>query len=278
MQRWRVDRLAGVWGVLLGALLVGCHAALPTGTAPTAGPPRADPPQLGEPLILHCNFALPQRQRLVDQLVRQRSVLNEKLNLTSSWEPVHVYLFANDRAYYDFLGRKFPDFPTRRALFVETDSRLNVYAYWGDHGVEDLRHEVTHGYLHSAVPRIPLWLDEGLAEYFEVGGNQQGYHRAHRALLLQQSRTTGWRPDLARLEALESAGKMTQLDYAESWAWVYFLLQTSNQRRTLLAQYLADLQESPAVEPLSRRLGKHLARADLALIEHLESLPETAGK
>jgi hypothetical protein len=265
--------MVGVWIVLLGTLPVGCHRSLPTG-----GFLPADQSLSGKPLILHCQFPLPQRQRLIDQLVQQRSVLNEKLNLTPTDEPVHVYLFADEQTYYEFLNCQFPDFPPRRALFVETDSRLAVYAYWGDHVVEDLRHEVTHGYLHSALPRLPLWLDEGLAEYFEVGRGHQGFHTAHGALLHQLLRTGAWQPDLARLESLETAGNMTQQDYAESWAWVHFLLETSAERRQLLGQYLADLCETPTTEPLSRRLGKQLARADLALIEHLESLALLYGK
>ncbi|GIT30210.1 MAG: hypothetical protein Ct9H300mP1_22560 [Planctomycetaceae bacterium] len=39
---------------------------------------------------------------------------------------------------------------------------------------EDLRHEFTHGVLHSSLKRVPLWLDEGLAEYFEVVGPKPG--------------------------------------------------------------------------------------------------------
>ena len=32
----------------------------------------------------------------------------------------------------------------------------------------DLRHEATHALLHGSLPMVPLWLDEGLAKYFEV--------------------------------------------------------------------------------------------------------------
>ncbi len=264
--------MVGGWIVLLGVLPLGCHGPFPTGP-----PLAADQTVESEPLILHCDFTLPQEHHLVNQLLQQRAVLNEKLNLTPADEPVHVYLFVDDQAYYEFLGRQFPDFPSRRALFVETDSQLAVYAHWGDHVAEDLRHEVTHGYLHGAVLRIPLWLDEGLAEYFEVGSGHQGLHRSHLALLHQQLRTSAWQPDLIRLESLESAGKMTQQDYAEAWAWVHFLLETSGERQELLAQYLADLRETPTTEPLSHRLGKQLARSDLALIEHLESLAHPCG-
>ena len=74
----------------------------------------------------------------------------------------------------EYLTRNFPSVPSRRAFFLETDTRLAVYAHWSDRVAEDLRHEVAHGYLHSVVPGLPLWLDEGLAEYFEVPRGQNG--------------------------------------------------------------------------------------------------------
>ena len=45
---------------------------------------------------------------------------------------------------------------------------LLVYTYWGDRIQQDLRHELTHALLHSVLKDVPLWLDEGLAEYFEM--------------------------------------------------------------------------------------------------------------
>ena len=62
----------------------------------------------------------------------------------------------------------------RRAFFVETDTQLSVYAQWGDRVAEDLRHEVTHGYLHAVVPNVPLWIDEGLAEFLRGSARSTG--------------------------------------------------------------------------------------------------------
>ena len=45
-----------------------------------------------------------------------------------------------------------PGFPERRAIFVETDVELSVYAHWGEAIAEDLRHEVAHG---CGVPPVP---------------------------------------------------------------------------------------------------------------------------
>ena len=110
-------------------------------------------------LVLHSDFPLPQQHRLIEELIAQRDLLTSKLRLSTSDEPIHVDLFSEDDAYYDFLELRFPDFPARRAIFVETDVELSVYAHWGDHVAEDLRHEVSHGYLHA---------NDGAAHQLEV--------------------------------------------------------------------------------------------------------------
>ena len=44
---------------------------------------------------------------------------------------------------------------------------------------DDLRHEMTHAYLHAVVPNVPLWLDEGLAKYFELPRQQHGLNQPY---------------------------------------------------------------------------------------------------
>ncbi len=221
-----------------------------------------------EQIVLHSDFPLVKHERLVNELCTQRDLLADKLGLPTTDVPIHVYLFADETKYYDFLALRFPGFPSRRAIFVETDVELAVYAHSGDHLAEDLRHEVTHGYLHAALPHLPLWLDEGIAEYFEVGSAQQGLNIAH---LNQLNRLKNFRPNLARLEQLSSAAAMTQQDYAESWAWVHFLLESDVDKAHLLIDYLADLQQGVEVL-LSTQLQKRLAGPELALVEHLQTL------
>ncbi len=223
-------------------------------------------------LVLHSDFSLPERHRLIEALTLQRERLCETLAIPPTDEPIHVYLFADDASYYDFLNLRFPGFPTRRAIFVETDVELSVYAHWGDHVAEDLRHEIAHGYLHAAVPNLPLWLDEGLAEYFESGRGRAGLNQPHVDLLTAQAELATWQPNLPRLEQLTSAAQMTQQDYAESWAWVHYLLESGNEKANLLTDYLADLRQGAAGAMLSTQIDKRLAAPELALIEHLQSL------
>ena len=144
-----------------------------------------DPLTAGQ-LVFHADFFLPPGHRMVAELTSERQLICDSLAVPAGEEPIHVYLFGDEAAYREFVATEFPDFPERRAIFVETDVRLSVYAQWSDRVAEDLRHEVAHGYLHSAVPNLPLWLDEGLAEYFEVGRGRRGVNRSHIADLVAQ--------------------------------------------------------------------------------------------
>ena len=224
-----------------------------------------------EQLVIHSDTQLSRKQRLLDEMVEQRTIINARLGLAPTTTPIHVYLYADESAYTNFMNLRFPEMASRRAIFVGTDTQLSVYAYWGDHVAEDLRHEVSHGYLHAAVPNLPLWIDEGLAEYFEVGAGRRGLNDAHVDLLMPQITAGTFQPDLARLEALNSAATMTQQDYAESWAWVHYLLET-DERAALVTEYLRDLQYGNPTRSMQDRLGRHLVEPQLAVIEHVRML------
>ncbi len=269
----RAVRSAGFSPLIAVALLCaaiggGCAA----GTSSRFALPAAHSTDRGL-LVIHSDFPLPAEHRLVEELAARRRDLSRQLGLPMSGEPIHVYLFEDARRFEDYIRLYHPGFPPRRAYFLETDARLEVFAQWGDHVAEDLRHEVTHGYLHAVVPSIPLWLDEGLAEYAEVPRGRQGLNRPHVERLLTAWQRGEWRPDLARLESFDPArDDMTQTDYAESWAWTHLLLQSQPELHRELCDYLAGLIRDGAAEPLSARLARTLGRPDDRLVEHLASL------
>jgi hypothetical protein len=223
-------------------------------------------------LVIHSDGTLKGSERLLEELDTQRDWINERLALAPSDKPIHVYLYADEAEYYKFMNLRFPEMAERRAIFVGTNTDLTVYAHWSEQVAIDLRHEVAHGYLHAAVPNLPLWLDEGLAEYFEVGRGRRGFNEPHVDMLVKQAEAGTWRPDLARLESLTSAADMTQQDYAESWAWVHYLIESSDGKSDFLTSYLTDLATKPSADPLSVRLGTRLMEPQLALAEHIRTL------
>jgi hypothetical protein len=248
------------------------------------GPDAGDLPRRTEiaasQLVIHADFPMPEQHRIVRELEALRVEVSQELGLPISDEPIHLYLFENPDRYASFVERRFPGFPARRAFFVETDTTLAVYAAWQDRVAEDLRHETTHGYVHAVVPAIPLWLDEGIAEFFELPRLEAGLHRAHVAHLAGRRLEGTWRPDIARLEALESAAEFSQDHYAEAWCWTHWFLRTTPERRALVQDYLADLRRDGSTAPLSLRL-RHApeltAGGDGQLVDHLDALAVRTG-
>jgi hypothetical protein len=223
-------------------------------------------------LSLHSDFALPRHHRLVEELVALRGDMGAKLDLPASDEPIQVYLFDQASTYNSFLAANYPDFPERRAFFIESDTQLTVIAYWGDRVGEDLRHELAHGYLHSVIPNVPLWLDEGIAEFYESPRGHQGWNASHLALLSKRSQDRLWEPDLRRLESLRDVATMAQVDYAEAWLWTHFLLETTRDRRALVQSYFAELRRSGSAPPLTQFLYSAEPAPEQSLLQHLEEV------
>ncbi len=255
------------WLIAVAAAIGGCRA-FDERKLPLTDQPQAEYDQL----VVHSTLELPSQHRLLEELRLLRTDLLQTLALPASNEPIHVYLFETEQKFDEFMRRSHPNFPLRRAFFVESDTKLSVFAFWGDRVAEDLRHETSHGYLHSVMRNIPLWLDEGIAEYFEVPRGTGGLNLPHAQQLLTMLMTQGWRPNMARLESLTAVGEMRQEDYAESWAWVHWLLHTEPERRVLLQQFLQSIRSQAVYLPLSAAVKSGTPDAEHKLCDHLFAL------
>jgi hypothetical protein len=253
----------------LGGCLLAYGCAAPWVSRPTL-PDRYT--LVRDPLVIHSDFPLAAHHRLVDELIALRADLGRRLELPDPEEPLHVYLFKNPERFQDFMRLHHPDYPDRRAFFLETDVKLSVYAQWGDRIGEDLRHETTHGYLHAVTPNLPLWLDEGLAEFHEVPRRLQGLNRPHLERLQERLQKEHWKPDLDRLEQIGLNQEMSQDDYAEAWGWTYFLLMGRPEYAGILRDYLHDLQRQATTAPFSLRLRSLVAEPEKELVDFLQEL------
>jgi hypothetical protein len=208
-----------------------------------------------EQLMVLSDFKLQKDHELIRELSTLREQEARLLDLPLQHDPVVVYLFNNESDYRKYMAVTYPKLPPRSAYFVGSTTELAVYTHWGQSVREDLRHEYTHGLLHSALKRVPLWLDEGLAEYFEVAGPQPGGVNREYATKLSALLAQGWRPNMRRLEALGDDAQMRRADYQEAWAWVHFMLHGSPEAKNVLLSYLRDLRTISDPKPLSRRLA-----------------------
>jgi hypothetical protein len=205
------------------------------------------------------------------ELIDLRMAVQSILQLAGPIRPVEIYIFDDRACYERFIQTYYPDLPRRRAFFMAQDRRELVYAFRDRKLVEDLRHEVCHALLHSAVGPVPLWLDEGLAEYFETPGDSRGLHPRH-VTELQTALRQGWRPSLTRLEGLTQLRQMAARDYREAWGWVYWLLNDSPDGHQILLDYLQEVRAGSARDPLSARVFAVTPRPDLALISLVTQL------
>jgi hypothetical protein len=252
--------------VVVGGMLPGCHSVA---QAPIALPKRLA--MENEHVLVRSDVKLPKDHPLLRDLDNLRDEIADTLNLPVQKQPVTVYLFSDELSYAKYIQARYPLLPPRRAYFVGTSKELAVYTFWGDKIQEDLRHEYTHGVLHASLQDVPLWLDEGLAEYFEVTTRPTGLNREY-ATRLAISLAQGWHPNLDRLEALEQVPDMQKADYQESWAWVHFLLHHSDESRAVLAGYLHELRTTSKPEPLSTKLRAAIPTADDRFAVHAASL------
>jgi Protein of unknown function (DUF1570) len=185
------------------------------------------------PYVFFHDFELRHDHPIFRDLENLRDQVYKELHLPLGTAVVKVYLFESEERYDRFMRAKYPDLPHRRAFFMVLPTALGgeslvVYAVWGEQIQRDLRHELTHALLNSVLKNIPIWLDEGLAEYFEVPAERQGVNASH----LEMLRHPPDGPltfDLARLEAIGSSevDKMNRPEYREAWAWVHLMLRST---------------------------------------------------
>ncbi len=185
-------------------------------------------------------------------------------------DPVEIYVLDDRQHFEHFLKFYYPELPQRRAFFIAKGTQRVVYTYASPRLEEDLRHEATHALLHGAFGDLPLWLDEGLAEYFETDLSRPDAERPRLELIAADLRGR-WSPNLERLESLRDIRQMTQRDYREAWGWVHLLLHGPEAGKSLLMAYLGQSDRAEAGARLRPRLAE--ARIDeQGLVKYLETL------
>jgi hypothetical protein len=227
------------------------------------------------------DFELNRDQPLFQELADLREQVYRELQLPPSATVVQVYIFEDRERYERFMKNKYPDLPPRRAFFVAQPRSVGgtedllVYTHWGERIHEDLRHELTHALLHSVLKDVPLWLDEGLAEFFELPPGQLGTNPQH---LEQIRRGMGgaFQPNLVRLEGLSQVNQMRPAEYREAWAWVHLMLRGQPEGKAVLLAYLQQLRSTPNPGPLQPRLAAAYPDPEETLQKHLSQLD--AGK
>jgi hypothetical protein len=219
--------------------------------------------------LCHADFALAEYRATLDSLPALEQELVRLLGIQPSREPIHILLFARKSTYQAYLSQYFPAAPSRKALFIKERGLCMVFAHLGDDFETDLRHEGTHALLNAALPMVPLWLDEGLAEYFEPPEDRRARDSPHLSYVKWSARF-GQVPQIEDLEQIRDLGHMDRTRYRHAWAWVHFMLHGSPEARDELQRYLADIQALTPPGRLSERLRRRVPGLEAEFARHFK--------
>jgi hypothetical protein len=277
------------------ALLLGCRSLKwnnptsdKTEVRTTDGTPATAPPGVPSkysfrvaPFVFMADFEVPRDQPLFQELAAMRDQITKELQLPPGNADVLVYLFEDRERYESYMKAAHPDLPLRRAFFIAQPRYIGgtedllVYTFWGEKIQQDLRHELTHALLHRVIYNVPIWLDEGLAEYYELPPERKGVNAGHLEAL-RHGPLGPSKPDLARLEGLTQVQQMTPVEYREAWAWVHLMLHDSPEAKTVLTSYLQQLRANNSSNTLGSRLAAVYSSPDEGFAKHLAQLDATA--
>lgn len=221
------------------------------------------------PFICYADFPLQDYDTLFNELAQTQRDLLERLRLPPIEERIAVFLFKDQASYRKYLAQQFPNLPYRRALFYKGTGPGIVLAYRSNELEIDVRHECTHAMLHASLPMVPLWLDEGLAEYFETPLSERAAGNPHHSAIKWNMRF-GMVPELKRLEVKNTLADMGRSEYRYAWAWVHFLLHGPEPARQVLIRYIADVRRHAPPGKMSERLAAVYADPEGAMVEHFK--------
>lgn len=219
------------------------------------------------PFLCHADFSLAGNEHLVVELAQLQRDLAPLLGRRQLAEPIHLFLFADQATYRAYLKQYFPGVPDRRALFVKGRGPGMVFAHRNSDFEVDVRHECTHALLHATRSNVPLWLDEGLAEYFEAPPDERSFDSPHLRLVRWSTRV-GRTPRIEALEGLDNVEAMGRGEYRDAWAWVHFMLHGPTAAREEMIAYLDDLAAQRSTAPLSKRLRARLPDLERQFLDH----------
>jgi hypothetical protein len=203
------------------------------------------------------DYALPPslRNQLSTSVRKIFSIYKQALGVTYSPEQdFDIVLYGDEAAFRDYQRRKAPQLENPIGFYSGLENQITALAVNNIDALTALiTHECSHAVSASHGRYTPIWLNEGLAEYFSrlhIYGLTAEVPVAPRWLSTLRRRGYDRRaPDMTEhLNALPPAWQQANgpdhESYALSWSLVYFLMD-SRQGRTIIRQLLDRVQGSP---------------------------------
>ena len=197
--------------------------------------------------------------------------------------PTIVYVVGNKKAL-DPLVPLYKGKPASIAGFFGQSSDMNhiVMSLEGfDESTQIAYHEYTHLLVRNAVRTLPVWLNEGLAEYYSTyhlidRGKAATVGRAQRdhiLLLRERYLPIATLIDVDQSSPMYNEGERRTIFYAESWALTHYLMVARPNGGETINRYVHEIAEGrPPVEAFTTAFGKTPVELDKELRDYLRGL------
>lgn len=219
-------------------------------------------------LIFFSEISLREISSLVNDLHELRKDIESTLEIRCEDHPITIFLFRTRYNYLSYMRVHEPEGAQRQAYFVPDGPNGRVYAWWSRSLDTDLRHELTHAYLHLALPYLPIWLDEGLAEYFELPPRRRPDYHPQYLSVRWTGRFRDWQVRLAELEQVRHIQHFQAAEYRDAWALVHFMLHGPMSAREALIEYLQTIPTGKEPVPLSLSLSRKVPELTTRVQQH----------
>lgn len=203
---------------------------------------------------IHSVVPIAEFEKQLPSISRLSEDLRETLGIEITTASIDVVVLGDRAAMEEYAKRIVANPPSHRALYIRHRGPGLVLTFHSTEWLHDVRHECTHALLDASQLDLPLWQDEGLAEYFETGGNSPWYHRNHFNAIKSQVRF-GQVADLERFELADWSIGLDAKGYRDAWSVIALILHGSVESRHAYQSYLRDVQSKRASGFLSHRLA-----------------------
>ena len=190
-------------------------------------------------------------REVAEQFERFRQALARILPgaATTAAVPTIVVVFNTQRSFEPYRPR-FNGKPIEAAGYFVSTNDLNIVALAFENRDRALRtvfHEYAHLVVSNVVRDVPVWVSEGLAEYYSTFSAQDGGRTAlmgtpipEHLIRLNQERLIPHQ-ELLKVDqssSLYNEGERRSVFYAQSWALVHMLTMGKPERSRELAEYI----------------------------------------
>jgi Flp pilus assembly protein TadD len=224
-----------------------------------------------------------QIRRVAERLEQFREALLGVLPDASTQSPVPtvVMVFATDRSMTP-VKPLFRGNPIEINGYFQTGEDVNYIAVNADIldlAVMTIFHEYAHFLVGNNLGRVPVWVNEGLAELYEVTQERDGGKSVvigrpppQHVALLQRSTMMPVKELMAveRTASVYNEGNRRGVLYAQSWAFVHYLALGSQTRAPQFRAFLSAVRAgTPEQEAFAAAFGADAAALDRELFEYV---------